>query len=221
MVKTLLIFDLDGTLINTVKDLNIATNYALKKYNLPLRTVEQTTADIGNGVAVLIARSIPIGINNPDYKDILSQFKSYYREHYFENSFPYDGVKETLLKLKEHGYKLAVVSNKFNEGANKLVNHYFEGIFDIIQGHEEKYNPKPSSDMVNAVLQKLAITHKETLYIGDTNVDYETAVNSGIDSILVTYGYRSKEYILKNIKNSKTIDHISELIDYLSNSAIL
>ena len=220
MDKRLLIFDLDGTLINTVKDLNIATNYALEKYGLPLRTVEQTTADIGNGVAVLIARSIPNGINNPNYKEILSIFRSYYKEHYFENSFPYDGVKETLIKLKEQGYKLAVVSNKFSEGANKLVKHYFEGIFDTIQGHEEKYRPKPSSDMVNAVLEKLAITPQETLYIGDTNVDYETAVNSNIDVVLVTYGYRSKEYILKNIKNPKTIDCIFELINYLSNSAI-
>ena len=215
MKKKLLIFDLDGTLINTVNDLNKATNFALEKHHYHLRSIKQTTEDIGNGVAKLIERSVPSGTSKEEYLQILNEFKKYYKKHYFDNSFPYEGVKETLIKLKEMGYSLAVVSNKFNEGANALVNKYFENIFDHIQGLEEPFKAKPSNDMVNYTMTKLGFNAKETLYIGDTNVDYETAKNSQIDIVLVSYGYRSKEYLTKNIKNPHIIDHMWELIDYL------
>lgn len=215
MKKKLLIFDLDGTLINTVNDLNKATNFALEKHHYPFRSIKQTTDDIGNGVAELIERSVPIGTSKEEYLQILSEFKEYYKDHYFDNSFPYEGVKDTLIKLKELGYSLAVVSNKFNEGANALVNKYFKNIFDNIQGLEEPYKAKPSNDMVIFTMSKLGFNAKETLYIGDTNVDYETAKNSQVDIVLVSYGYRSKEYLTKNIKNPHIIDHMRELIDYL------
>ena len=213
--KKLLIFDLDGTLINTVKDLNIATNYALEKLGYPLRTVKNTTDDIGNGVAKLIERSIPNGINNKDYPDCLAIFKEYYKAHYFENSFPYEGVTETLNKLKEKGYKLAVVSNKFDEGAKKLIYFYFPNIFDAVQGAIPTLKNKPSSDLVNKVLSELCVTNKDALYIGDTNVDFETATNSNLDCVLVSYGYRSKEFLVGVTKNSPIIDSISELLDLL------
>ncbi len=215
MKKKLLIFDLDGTLINTVNDLNKATNFALEKHHYPLRSIKQTTNDIGNGVAKLIERSVPLGTSKEEYLQILNEFKEYYKEHYFDNSFPYEGIKETLIKLKEMGYSLAVVSNKFNEGANALVNKYFKNIFDHIQGLEEPFKAKPSNDMVNYTMSKLGFNAKETLYIGDTNVDYETAKNANVDIVLVSYGYRSKEYLIKNIKNPHIIDHMWELIDYL------
>ena len=215
MKKKLLIFDLDGTLINTVNDLNKATNFALDKHHYPLRSIKQTTEDIGNGVAKLIERSVPLGTSKEEYIQILNEFKEYYKKHYFDNSFPYEGVKETLIKLKEMGYSLAVVSNKFNEGANALVNKYFKNIFDHIQGLEEPFKAKPSNDMVNYTMTKLGFNAKETLYIGDTNVDYETAKNANVDIVLVSYGYRSKEYLTKNIKNPHIIDHMWELIDYL------
>lgn len=215
MKKKLLIFDLDGTLINTVNDLNKATNFALEKHHYPLRSIKQTTDDIGNGVAKLIERSVPLGTSKEEYLQILSEFKEYYKEHYFDNSFPYVGVKETLIKLKEMGYYLAVVSNKFNEGANALVNKYFKNIFDHIQGLEEPYKAKPNNDMVIFTMSKLGFNAKETLYIGDTNVDYETAKNANVDIVLVSYGYRSKDYLTKNIKNPHIIDHMWELIDYL------
>jgi phosphoglycolate phosphatase len=210
--KRLIIFDLDGTLINTVKDLNIAVNYALKQYNYPLRSIEQTTADIGNGVAKLIERSIPGGLNNPNYTECLATFKTYYKAHYFENSFPYQNVKETLNNLKETGYLLAVVSNKFDEGAKKLVNFYLPNIFDRIQGSIPELNYKPSSDLVNKVLKELDVNTNEALYVGDTNVDYETAVNSNLDCVLVSYGYRNEEYLKEHTKNSPIISDLSELI---------
>ena len=215
MKKKLIIFDLDGTLINTVNDLNKATNFALSKHHYPTLSVERTTNDIGNGVAKLIERSVPEGTSKEEYLEILNEFKEYYCEHYYDSSFPYEGVNDTLVELKKRGYKLAVVSNKFNEGANGLVTKYFPGIFEHIQGLEDRFNPKPSSDMVNFVLAKLGNNATETLYVGDTNVDYETAKNSNVDIVLVSYGYRTKEYLQKNIKNPHIIDHMWELLDIL------
>lgn len=217
MKKKLLIFDLDGTLMNTLKDLNIATNYALKKYNYPPRTVEQTKKDIGNGVAMLIARSIPNGMDNPNYPECLSIFKEYYKAHYFENTYPYEKVKDTLLYFKSHGYLLAVVSNKFDEGAKKLVNFYLPNIFDRIQGSlpELGIGYKPSPDLVNKVLSELNVSNEDALYIGDTEVDYQTAMNSHLDCVLVSYGYRDKNQLLEVTKNSPIISDPSELIPLL------
>ncbi|MBO6280398.1 MAG: HAD family hydrolase [Bacilli bacterium] len=215
MKKKLLIFDLDGTLMYTVVDLNIATNYALEKYHYPLRSVEQTRKDIGNGILKLIERSIPGGTNNKDYPFVLEEFKTYYKAHYFENSYPYPHIKETLIALKEKGYLLAVVSNKFNEGTNKMINHYLPNIFDRTQGSISELRYKPSSDLVNKVLSELSITPQEALYIGDTEIDYQTAVNSSLDCVLVSYGYRTKEELLKQTKNSPIISDIDELINLL------
>lgn len=216
MEKRLLIFDLDGTLVNTLKDLNAATNYALEKFNYPLRTVEQTRNDIGNGVAKLIERSTPNGVNNPDYPEVLKVFKEYYKEHYFDYSLPYPNIKETLIKLKENGYLLAVVSNKFDEGAKKLVTYFFPNIFDRIQGALPNLNNKPHSDLVNKVLSELDIKNtQEVLYIGDTEVDYQTAVNSNVDCVLVAYGYRNRTQLLEKTKNSPIIDSIDELFSLL------
>ena len=216
MQKKLLIFDLDGTLINTLEDLNKATNVGLEKYGYPLRSLEQTRNDIGNGVRKLIERSIPGGSSNPDYEGVFSTFRSYYVNHYFDYSKPYKNTKETLSFLKNKGYKLAVVSNKFDEGAKKMVNTFFEGIFDVIQGSIESLQYKPAPDLVNKVLNELNISKEDALYIGDTEVDYQTAVNSGLDVVMVSYGYRSKVQLKEKIKNPLTIiSDISGIIDIL------
>lgn len=217
MKKKLLIFDLDGTLINTLEDLNKATNVGLEKYGYPSRSLEETRNDIGNGVKKLIERSIPGGKDNPDYLGVFNEFRSYYITHYFEYSKPYKNTQETLSFLKNKGYKLAVVSNKFDEGAKKLVTTFFPDIFDVIQGSIETLNYKPYPDLVNKVLNELNINNKDALYIGDTEVDYETAINSKLDVVLVTYGYRKIEELLERIKNPPLfINDISGLIDFLS-----
>ena len=215
MKKKLIIFDLDGTLINTLKDLNAATNFALAKFDYPLRTIEQTRKDIGNGVAMLIKRSVPGGGDNPNYPEVLRIFKEYYKAHYFDYSLPYEGIEKTLIRLKETGYFLAVVSNKFDEGAKKLVNHFFPNIFDRIQGSVPELGYKPAPDLVNKVLNELNINREEALYIGDTEVDYQTAINSNMDYVLVSYGYRDLSFIKENIKNSPVVSSPSELIDLL------
>ena len=215
MKKKLLIFDLDGTLINTVKDLNEAVNYSLNKFNYPLRTIENTTNDIGNGVAKLIERSIPDGLNNPNYEECLSIFKTYYKAHYFENSRPYPKVEETLKILKAKGYHLAVVSNKFDEGAKKLVTYYLPNLFDTIQGSVPELHNKPYPDLVRKVLKELAITPQEILYIGDTEVDYQTATNSQVDCVLTSQGYRTEAQLKERTNCSTIIKDLSELINLL------
>ena len=215
MRKKLIIFDLDGTLINTVYDLNASVNYALNKLNYPIRTIQQTTNDIGNGVPKLIERSIPNGLDNKDYDECLRIFKEHYLKHYFDKSRPYPGVKELMVELKARGYLLAVVSNKFDEGAKKLVNHYYENLFDHIQGSLDNLRKKPYRDLVDLTLSTLKVDNKDALYVGDTEVDYLTAINSHLDCVLVTYGYRTKTQLLEKTKNTSFIDVPIELLNYL------
>ena len=215
MLKTTIIFDLDGTLINTVKDLNIAVNYALNEYGYESRTLEQTTKDIGNGVAKLIERSIPNGKDDPNYPTVLSVFKNYYKEHYFDNSVPYKGVIKLLIKLKAKGYKLAVVSNKFNEGANGLIHHCFPGIFDYVQGEDKLFPTKPNPTMINHVISMLGEEKQNCLYVGDTEVDFESAKNAEIDVVLVAYGYRNMAFLQEKIKNVPIIETPLELLNLL------
>lgn len=215
MQKKVIIFDLDGTLINTVADLNTAVNFSLEKHHYPTRSIEQTTRDIGNGVAKLIERSVPNGRNNKDYEICLSDFKAYYREHYFDKSKPYPGIKELLEKLKKSGYRLAVVSNKFNEGVNKLIKTYFPDMFDVIQGEDKNFPTKPNPTMMNHVISALGYTKADCLYIGDTEVDYESAKNAGIDVVLVAYGYRNMAFLQENLKDAPVIETPLELLDLL------
>lgn len=215
MHKKVIIFDLDGTLINTVKDLNISVNFSLEKHGYDIRSIEQTTLDIGNGVAKLIERSIPQGRNNKDYDSCLKVFKDYYREHYFDNSFAYPGIPELLKLLKSQGYKLAVVSNKFNEGANKLVSARLPNYFDIIQGEDKNFPTKPDPTMMNYVIKKLGVKKEDCLYVGDTEVDYESAKNAGIDVVLVAYGYRNMAFLHKNLKDVPIIETPLQLLDLL------
>lgn len=211
--KKLIIFDLDGTLINTVPDLNNAVNFAMRKFNFPERTILQTTNDIGNGVAILIARSIPNGMENPAYSKCLATFRQFYREHYFDKSLPYSSMSEVLGELKNRGYQLAVVSNKFDEGAKKLILHFFPNTFSLIQGEKMPLRTKPSPDMVEFVLSSLNIKKEDAIYVGDTEVDYQTASNSGIDCVLVSYGYRNKDQLLEKTKNAPIVDAPIDLLN--------
>ena len=213
--KKLIIFDMDGTLFNTLKDLNNSVNFALEKFGYDLVTIAHTRRAIGNGVPTLIARSIPGGLEDPHYQECLSIFKDHYREHYFENTFPYEGILETLTKLKSRGYLLACVTNKFDEGANKLINYFLPNIFDKVHGECDEYRKKPYPDLVELTLKELEVSKTEAVYVGDTEVDYQTAVNSGVDPIMVSYGYRTKEQILEITKNAPIIDAPSELLDLL------
>lgn len=214
-MKKLLIFDLDGTLVNTLVDLKNAVNVALLAKNYPERSLEQIRKAIGNGVAKLVARSIPNGTDNPDYESTLADFRKYYSKHSLDYTKPYPGVYEALINLKKQGYIIAVATNKLTDIARPLLNDFFPDIFDYIQGDEPGMDRKPTPMMIETLCQKFNVDKSEAFYIGDTNVDMETAENSKVDYVLVTYGFRTKEELKEQCPNRDTIDSIDELEKYL------
>ena len=214
-MKKLLIFDLDGTLIDTWVDLKNAVNHALKLRNYPERSLEQIRRAIGNGVAKLVARSIPNGDSNPDYLDTLNDFKKYYSIHHSDNTFPYPNCVEAIFNLKKHGYILAVATNKISSVARILIERCYPGMFDFIQGDEPGMDRKPAPMMVTSLCQRFGVEKKDAFYIGDTDVDMQTALNSEVDFVLVTYGYRTKDELSELCKGKPTIDSLLELEEYL------
>lgn len=214
-MKKLIIFDLDGTLLDTLEDLKESVNFALSQYAYPLRSKEQVRKDIGNGVAKLIERSIPNNAANPNYFDCLAIFRKHYGEHYKENTIPYDGMVEVVKKLKEKGYLLAVATNKIDRLAHELVNINYPNCFGFVLGDIEGQNKKPHPDMVNNILKHFNVSKSDAVYIGDTNVDEETALNAGLDYYLLTYGYRTLEEIKKTCKCRNLIDKPEDILKLL------
>lgn len=205
MSKKYIIFDLDGTLIDTLHDLTEAVNFGLSKYGYPKQTLKYVEAAIGDGVETLIKRCIPNGIDNKDYLNVLESFREYYQTHYAVFTRAYENTYDTLLSLKGSGYKLAVVTNKIDSLAIKLIDKFFYGIFDVVVGARATRRKKPHRETMDIALKELGVEDiKECIYIGDTDVDYKFAVNTNMDLIFVSYGYRSKEY-LKNIDESVLI----------------
>lgn len=214
--KRLLIFDLDGTLVDTVKDLMEAVNFALQKNGYEPKSLKHITKAIGNGVEILISRCLDDGFNNPKYQIVLEDFRNYYLTHYDVFTTPYNGVFETLLKLKNRGFILSVCTNKLDEAAKIIINKFYPSIFSIIQGSVPSLKKKPARDMIDRVIELSSIAdRKEVLYIGDTNVDLEVAINSNVDSVLVSYGYRTKKELLDLNARSPIIDNINDLLDLL------
>ena len=197
-MKKVIIFDLDGTLLDTLQDLQMSVNFALSHFDYPNRSLEQVRKDIGNGVAKLIERSIPGGICNENYANCLEIFKNRYRENYNNYTKAYAGVPALVSKLLKEGYKVTVATNKIVDVAKILLDDHYEGLFGYIEGDNVGIKKKPDPNMIENILNHYQVSKDEVLYIGDTNVDEETALNAGVEYILVTYGYRK----LEEIKNS-------------------
>lgn len=210
-MKKLIIFDLDGTLVNTVVDLNASLNYAFEMNNFPTRSVEATTKAIGNGIYRTIIRLLPSSATKCDYDKCLIDFRKHYLNHYLDNSFPYEGMLETLKTLKESGYYLAVATNKLDEVAKNMVNKLYPNIFDIVRGDNPSTPKKPDPTMINSIIKELSIDKDNVYYVGDSEVDIESATNSGVKLILVDYGFhRSEEFVIYN-----KAPHIKEPKDLL------
>lgn len=185
-----LIFDLDGTLLNTLLDLASSVNYAMRECGFNERTTDEIRRFIGNGVAVLIQRSVPDGISEEEYKKALDIFKTHYKENSRKNTAPYDGICDLLRKLKEDGYNLAIVSNKIDFAVKDLRDEFFNGLIDVAIGDSDAARKKPEPDMVYKAIEELGVDKESCVYIGDTDVDIETARNSGMDCISVSWGFR-------------------------------
>ena len=212
-MKTI-IFDLDGTVLNTLVDLKNAVNHGLKTRNLPEKDLEFVRTAIGNGTQALIKRCTPEYLSDEERALVFDSFKNYYVEHYDDYTKPYDGIKEMLENL--HGKcQIGLVSNKDHDLVLKLINKEFPGLFDIIQGTYFDKPKKPNPYLINKIVEEYNLDKNECLYIGDTNVDKETADNSGLKYKLVNYGFRNKEELKKLCPNDTTISSVDELYNYL------
>ena len=199
-MKKTVIFDLDGTLLNTLDDLADSTNYALSKFGYPTRTIEEVRQFVGNGVAKLIERAIPDGKNNPNFEKCLSIFKENYAQNMYNKTAPYNGIIEMLSNLKSKGIKIAVVSNKFDLAVKELCKKYFEGFIDFAAGENEAQGikKKPAPDTVISVLNEFNFAPEDAVYVGDSDVDIMTAKNSQMPCISVTWGFRDEKFLLEN-----------------------
>lgn len=214
-MKTI-IFDLDGTILDTLVDLKNAVNHGLKSRNLPEKDLDFVRKAIGNGTKVLIQRCTPCNISEEERSIVFDIFKSYYFKHFTDNTKPYKGMLEMLKKLKENGnVLLAVVSNKDNDLTLQLINKEFPGVFDIIQGSYFDKPRKPDPYLINKILNENNIDKKDCLYIGDTNIDKESADNAGLKYLLVNYGYRTKEELEKMCPNDTSISTVNELYNFI------
>lgn len=206
------LFDLDGTLLNTLDDLAAATNHALRAHALPERTTDEVRTFVGNGVAQLIARAVGGGADNTTKAAVLETFRDYYTAHATTHTRPYDGVEEMLLRLRSEGKRIGVVSNKFQVATEEVCCHFFGDLVDVAIGEREpEVRKKPAPDMVFAALRALdAKAGERAVLVGDADTDIATATAAAIPCISVTWGFRSEAF-LRSHGATTIIHHPNEL----------
>lgn len=211
----LAIFDMDGTILNTLTDIHNSINYCLLSNNLPERTIDETRSFVGNGLHKLVERAVPQGTSEEVIEKVFSELLPYYGEHSEDTTCPYEGINEAIHALREKGILTAVVSNKADFAVQTLAVKFFPGLFDMAIGEHEGFATKPSPDMVNEILSKLNINASDSVYIGDSDVDLQTAINSKMDCIAVSWGFRTREFLIEHGAEC-IIDSPEELHDYFS-----
>lgn len=189
------IFDLDGTLLNTLDDLADSTNHALRTMGFPERTTEEVRRFVGNGVGLLIRRAVPEGTSEELTERTLSVFRAHYLEHGLDTTKPYTGIPELLIELKRRGKNIAVVSNKFYDATRQLCQHFFPETVRVAIGERKGIDKKPAPDTVVEALRELGVTADGAVYIGDSDVDVMTAKNSGLPCISVLWGFRDRAFL--------------------------
>ena len=210
----LAVFDMDGTILNTLEDLADSTNYALKANGLPERTIDEVRRFVGNGIRLLIERAVPTDTDKELTDKVFDTFKEYYKTHCAVKTRPYDGIKDVLLELRKTGCLTAVVSNKADFAVQDLCKDYFDNLFDFAIGEREGIKKKPAPDSVFEVLTKLNVEKADAVYIGDSDVDFATSVNAGMDVIMVGWGFRDAEFLReKGVK--RIIKQPSEILDII------
>lgn len=208
------IFDLDGTLLNTLDDLAASVNYALRMHGMPERTLDEVRSFVGNGVRLLMERAIPDGTDNPRFEETFATFRQYYMVHSLDKTRPYEGIPEMIHALKQRGCRLAVVSNKFYAATQELIHHFFPEITVAIGEHElEGIRKKPAPDTVFEALRQLGVAKEKAVYVGDSDVDLQTAHNSGLPCISVLWGFRDRAFLLAHGATT-FISHPEELLSY-------
>ncbi len=193
-MKTVL-FDFDGTLLYTIPDLADAVNFGLERFGYPVHDYDTVQSFVGNGVRRLVARALPQGEENPDFEGVFAAFNEYYDAHCVDKTAPYEGIMELLAALHKMGLPMAIVTNKYQSAAEELRQRFFGEYIPIIEGDRPGRERKPDPAPVKAALELLGAKAEETVYIGDTEVDMQTAANSGLDFIAVAWGYRTLEQL--------------------------
>lgn len=216
-MKSLVIFDLDGTLLDTIADLGTAANQALSKRGFPIHPIERYKTFVGNGVRKLIERALgEAGTDANLVDEVLMDFKAYYIEHKTDLSRPYPGILALLEELKKRGIRMAVASNKFQAATEGLVKFFFPaGTFDVILGQRDGIPVKPHPQIVFDVLSQIPTPKDQILYVGDTSIDMHTASAAGVESVGVTWGFRSCEE-LRQSGACYVVQDPSEIISHLS-----
>lgn len=187
------IFDLDGTLLNTLEDLLDSVNYVMSVLEMPVRSYEEVRHFVGNGIRRLLELSVPEGDRNPQFEQALTLFKKYYNEHCNDKTDLYPGIVDLLKRLKEEGFQMAIVSNKYFEGVEALKEQYFKEYLDVAIGEREGIRKKPAPDTVLTALGELGVSRERAVYVGDSEVDLATAANTGMDCITVGWGFRTRK----------------------------
>ena len=204
-MKKLVIFDLDGTLLNTIEDLGHAANFALQRWGFATHTIASDPFFVGNGVKRLMQRVLPEENRDDLTVDaLLRDFRTYYDEHCCDYTKPYAGIEDLLTDLADQGIQLAVASNKYHSAVEQIIGHYFPDVnWVAVQGQVEGVNVKPDPSIVFSILGKARVAKKDVLYVGDSGIDMETARRACVDSVGVTWGFRPEkelvEYFAGNI----------------------
>ena len=194
------VFDLDGTLLDTLGDLAASTNYALRTHEMPEHSLDDVRRFVGNGVRVLMERAVPQGAENPQFEAAFQTFRTHYMQHSLDTTKPYDGILETLEALKAEGCRLAVVSNKMMAATQELCRHFFRDTIEVAIGEHEAQGirKKPAPDTVNEAFRQLGVGKERAVYVGDSDVDILTARNSGLPCISVLWGFRDRDFLIQH-----------------------
>ena len=208
------IFDLDGTLLNTLYDLTDAVNWALEKYGMPQRSIAEVRAFVGNGLRNLMTQAVPDGEENPVFESLFDFFREYYKTHCNIKTVPYEGVLELMKELKGRGVKMAIVSNKIDSGVKELNQIHFAEYVDVAIGEREGIGRKPAPDSVNEALYILGVNKEHAVYVGDSDVDVQTAKNAEVRCISVSWGFRDEAFLMEHDAGI-IIDRPLELLEYL------
>ena len=208
------VFDLDGTLLDTLGDLRDSVNFALEKNNLPKRTTEEIRSFVGNGIRLLIERAVPENTPIEITDKCFSDFKEYYKDHSAILTKAYDGIIDLLTTLKEKGVKIAVVSNKADFAVKTLMEDYFKGLYDCAYGERAGVMRKPAPDAVFSAISEMGGSLENTVYIGDSEVDIETSKNAKLPCIAVTWGFRDKK-VLESLDPEYIVDSPSDILNII------
>ena len=193
-----IVFDLDGTLLDTLTDLAASTNYALRSCGMPEHSIDDVRRFVGNGVRMLMTRAVPDGENNPRFDEAFSVFRQHYMQHCLDTTCPYPGIMDALARLKEKGMMLAIVSNKMQAATEELRQHFFSQYIDVAIGESAAIRKKPAPDTVNEALRLLGISHDEAIYVGDSDVDIDTARAAMMSCASVLWGFRDRQFLLNH-----------------------